>query len=195
MTTEKTKTTESTRMVDGRDVPVVGTWIIDPQHTQAEFVARHLMVSKVRGGFDTISGTIEVAEDPTESSVDIVIDAASVSSGTPDRDAHLTSADFLDVEKFPEIRFVSRSVEPKGSQWLLTGDLTVRDVTKPVALEFEFLGVITDPWGNHKAGFSASTEIDREQWGLTWNAALEGGGLLVSKRVRLEIEAQAALGG
>jgi polyisoprenoid-binding protein YceI len=182
------------RTIDGKDVPAVGTWTIDPTHTQAEFVARHLMVTKVRGGFSEISGTIEVAEDPTESSVEVVLGTASVSSGTEDRDAHLKSPDFFDVEQYPEIRFVSTGVEPSGSSWRLSGDLTIRDITKPVVFDFDFLGISPDPWGNQKAAFSASTEIDREDWGLTWNVALDGGGMLVSKKVKLEIEAQASLG-
>ncbi len=182
-----------TRVVDGRDVPAVGTWVIDPTHTQAEFVARHLMVSKVRGGFDGVSGTIEVAEDPKDSRVEVVIDVATVSSGTDDRDAHLKSADFFDVEVYPEMRFVSTVVEPSGSSWKLTGDLTIRDITRPVTLDFTFLGISRDPWGNAKAAFSASTEVAREEWNLTWNVPLEGGGVLVSKQIKLEIEVQAAL--
>lgn len=184
-----------TRTIDGREVPAVGTWTIDPTHTQAEFVARHLMVSKVRGGFATIDGSIVVAEDPSDSTVEIVIDASSVSSGTADRDAHITSEDFFDVATYPQIRFASTFVEPKGSDWLLHGDLTIKDVTKPITLDFSFLGIISDPWGNAKAVFSASTQVEREDWGLTWNVPLEGGGVLVSKTIKLEIEAQAALGG
>ncbi len=182
-----------TRSVDGKEVPAVGTWTLDPTHTQAEFIARHLMVTKVRGGFQELSGTIVVAEDPRDSKVEVVIDVASVTSGTADRDAHLKSADFFDVETYPEIRFVSKKVEPKGSRWTLTGDLTIKDVTKPVTLDFDFVGITNDPWGNAKAAFSATTEVAREDWGLTWNVALEGGGVLVSKTVKLEIEAQASL--
>jgi polyisoprenoid-binding protein YceI len=183
------------RTVDGRDVPAAGVWNIDPTHTQAEFVARHLMVSKVRGGFTGISGTIDVAEDPLDSRVEVVLDAATVTTGTADRDAHLTSPDFLDVETHPEIRFVSTSVAEKGSRWMLDGELTIRDVTRPVALSFEFIGITRDPWGNAKAAFSATTEIQREDWGLTWNVALEGGNFLVSKTVTLEIEVQAVYAG
>ena len=182
------------RTVDGRDVPAVGTWVIDPTHTQAEFVARHLMVTKVRGGFADISGTIDVAETPSDSTVEVVLKTASVSTGTDDRDAHLKSPDFFNVEEYPEIRFVSSTVAPSGSGWRLNGDLTIKDVTKPVVLDFEFLGISSDPWGNQKAAFSASTEIDREEWDLTWNVPLDGGGVLVSKKVTLDIEAQASLG-
>ena len=183
-----------TRVVEDRQVPAAGTWTIDPTHTQAEFVARHLMVTKVRGGFQDIAGTIVVADDPAQSVVEVTIPVATVSTGTADRDAHLTSPDFFDVEQFPTISFSSTSVEPNGSSWKLTGDLTIRDVTKPVTIDFEFLGISSDPWGNAKAAFSASTEVEREEWGLSWNVPLEGGGVLVSKTIKLEIEAQASLG-
>lgn len=185
--------TTTIRSVDGRNVPAVGTWAIDPTHTQAEFVARHLVVNKVRGGFSDVSGSIVVAEDPKDSSVEVTIGTASISSGTQDRDNHVKSPDFLDVEQFPEMRFLSTSVEPSGSAWRLTGNLTIKDVTKPVTLDFEFLGVSADPWGNQKAAFSASTEIERGEWNLTWNVPLDGGGVLVSKSVKLEIEAQASI--
>jgi polyisoprenoid-binding protein YceI len=151
------------------------------------------MVSKVRGGFSDIAGTIIVGEDPAESSVEVTIPVATVSTGTEDRDTHLKSEDFFDVEQFPAISFSSTSVEPSGSSWKLSGDLTIRNVTRPVTLDFEFLGISTDPWGNAKAAFSASTEVEREEWGLTWNVPLEGGGVLVSKTIKLEIEAQAAM--
>jgi len=191
----ETETLDLVRSIDGREVPATGTWTIDPTHTQAEFVARHLMVSKVRGGFSGITGVIEVAEDPLESRIEVVIDVATVTSGTADRDAHLKSADFFDIETHPEIRFTSTSVEARDRGWALTGDLTIKDVTRPVTLDFSFLGITQDPWGNTKAAFSASTEVEREDWGLTWNVALEGGGLLVSRNVRLEIEVQASYTG
>lgn len=191
MQTQETTTTDLVRIVDGRTVPTTGVWSIDPTHTQAEFVARHLMVSKVRGGFSEISGTIEVAEDPVDSKVEVTIGVASVSSGTDDRDAHLKSADFFDVENHPTMVFRSTKVEAVGSAWKLTGDLTIKDTTRPVVLDFEFIGVTPDPWGTAKAAFSATTELAREDWGLTWNVPLEGGGVLVSKTVKLEIEAQA----
>ena len=186
-----TETLAMTREIDGRTVPAAGTWTIDPAHTQAEFVARHLMVTKVRGGFERLSGVIEVAEDVADSSVVVAIETASVTTGAADRDAHLTSADFFDVEQYPEIRFTSTSVEPAGDGWKLHGDLTIKDVTKPVVLDFSFLGITADPWGGTRAAFSGSTEIEREAWGLSWNVALEGGGVLVSKTVKLDIEVQA----
>jgi polyisoprenoid-binding protein YceI len=181
------------RTVGGRELPVAGTWTIDPAHTSLEFVARHMMVTKVRGRFTDVSGTIEVGEDPTDTKVSVDIDVATVSTGAEDRDGHLRSADFLDVEQYPEMTFRSTGIDTRGSTWKLQGDLTVHGVTKPVTLDVEYHGVTTDPWGAAKAQFSATGEIEREAFGLTWNVALESGGVLVSKKVKLEIEAQASL--
>jgi polyisoprenoid-binding protein YceI len=181
-----------TRTIDGADVPAVGRWNIDPAHTSAEFVGRHLIVTKVRGGFGTVTGTIDVAEDPQDSKVEIVIETASVSTGDDDRDTHIKSGDFFDVETFPQMRFVSTAVEPSGGSWKLIGDLTIKDVTRSVTLDFEFNGIVDDPWGNSKAAFSGTAEVMREDWGLNWNVALEAGGVLVSKKIALEIEVQAA---
>ena len=186
-----TTTQDLTRTVDGAAVPAAGTWIIDGSHTSAEFVVRHLMVAKVRGSFGSVSGTIEVAAEPAGSSVEVVIDTASVSTGDGDRDGHTKSADFFDIENHPEMRFVSTAVRPSGSSWILDGDLTIKDITKPVTLEFDFVGLAIDPWGNQKAAFSATTTINREDWDLNWNVALETGGFLVSKKVNIEIEMQA----
>ena len=180
-----------TRTVDGALVPAVGTWVIDGSHTSAEFVARHLMVAKVRGGFGSVSGTIEVAEDPAGSSVEVVVETSSISTGDAERDGHVKSADFFDIENHPEMKFVSTAVRPNGSSWALDGDLTIKDLTKPVTLEFDFVGLATDPWGNQKAAFSATATINREDWDLSWNVALETGGVLVSKRITIEIEMQA----
>ena len=186
-----TTTQDLIRTVDGVAVPATGTWVIDPSHTSAEFVARHLMVTKVRGGFGSVSGTIAVAEHPADSSVEVVIDTASVSTGDTDRDGHVKSADFLDVENHPDMKFVSTAVRANGSSWTLDGDLSIKGVTKPVSLEFDFVGLATDPWGNQKAAFSAITTLNREDWNLNWNVALEAGGVLVSKKVDIEIEMQA----
>lgn len=171
-------------------LPAAGTWTLDKSHTSVAFVARHLMVTKVRGTFDDFDGTVIVGENPEDSKVDVTIGLASVDTGAPDRDNHLRSPDFFDVEQFPQMRFVSTSVEPAGDSWLLTGDLTIRDVTRPVVLEMSYEGTATDPWGTPHAAFAASTEIDREDWGLTWNVALEAGGWLVSRKVKIEIDAQ-----
>ena len=181
-----------TRIVDRAEVPAAGTWNIDPAHTSAEFVARHLMVTKVRGRFEVASGSIEIADDIEESSVEVVLRTGSVSTGAADRDGHIKSADFLDVENYPEMRFVSTDITPEGDSWAMSGDLTIKGVTRPVTLDLEFVGVIDDPWGNPKAAFTATGEILREDWGLNWNVALETGGVLVSRKITIEIEAQAS---
>lgn len=173
-------------------LPDSGTWTLDPAHSAIEFVARHLMVTKVRGGFGEFSGTIEIADNPTESKIEIEVEMASVVTGSADRDGHLKSPDFFDVENHPKMTFVSTSIIDKGDGYQVTGDLTVRGVTSPMTLDVEYLGVMTDPWGNAKAAFSASGEVNREDWGLTWNAPLEAGGVLVSKTAKIEIEVQAA---
>lgn len=183
---------ELSRMVDGNTVPAAGKWQIDPAHTSVEFVGRHLMVTKVRGAFADVSGTIVVAENPLESEVSVVIATDSVSTGAADRDGHLKSEDFFDVEQFPEMTFASTAVRRRGDAWVLDGVLTVKDTSKPVSLDFEFLGLIDDPWGNPKAAFSGRTEIQRSDWNLNWNVALETGGVLVSKTIAIEIEVQAA---
>ncbi len=151
-------------------------------------MARHLMVTKVRGAFTDVSGTVTVGEELSDSRADVTIKTASVSTGTPDRDAHLRSGDFFDADAYPEITFVSTSYDGDT----LVGDLTVKGVTKPVTLDVEFGGVATDPWGNEKAAFEATTEIDRTAWGLTWNAKLEKGGVLVSEKVKIVIDVQLA---
>ncbi len=165
-----------------------GTWAIDPTHSEVGFVARHLMVTKVRGSFTEVSGTVEVADELSQSVTNVVIKTASVSSGTADRDGHLRSADFFDVENFPEMTFHSTSFDGET----LVGDLTVKGVTKPVTLDVEFNGVATDPWGNEKAAFEAKGELNRTDWGLTWNAALEKGGVLVSEKIQIVIDVQLA---
>lgn len=173
--------------------PEVGTWAIDPAHTRLGFVARHLMVSKVRGSFASFTGTIDVADELTQSQVDVTIDTASITTGAEDRDNHLRSGDFFDVEDFPTMKFKSTEIKDLGDgKYEVIGDLTIKDVTKPVTLDTTYLGIISDPWGNGKALLEASTTIDREEWGLTWNAPLETGGVLVSKEVTIELEVQAA---
>jgi polyisoprenoid-binding protein YceI len=183
---------EGVRTLNGVEAPAPGDWKIDLDHSELAFVARYLMVTKVRGGFKEFSGMLHIAEVPEESWVEVTIKAASIDTGTPDRDQHLRSADFLDVERFPEMRFRSTKVELTGGTGLrVSGDLTIREVTKPVVLDAEFQGVAKDPWGKTRAAFSATTEIDREEFGASWNVALEAGGWLVSKKVRLELEALA----
>jgi polyisoprenoid-binding protein YceI len=181
-----------TRSVNGVDAPLPGTYVLDTSHTHIGFAARHLMVSKVRGRFTAFSGTITVAEDPAESTVDVAIEAGSIDTRDEQRDGHLRSPDFLDVEKRPELTFQSTTVKSMGGdRWIVEGDLTVREATRPVQLEVTFEGATGDPWGNTRIGLSAKGELDREDFGLTWNVALETGGVLVGKRVVLEIEAEA----
>lgn len=185
-------TAQLVRTVEGRQVPEPGDYVIDVSHSTVEFAVRHLMISKVRGRFGSYSGAVTVAERPEDSSVQVSIDAASVSTNDEQRDGHLRSPDFFDAETFPALTFTSTSVEAaKGDRWKVTGDLTVRDVTRPVVLDVEFDGAQVDPWGNARLGFSASTEIDREDWGLTWNQALETGGVLVGKKIRIELGIEA----
>jgi polyisoprenoid-binding protein YceI len=184
--------TQAVRSIEGIEIPEPGDWQLDPVHTSVEFVARHLMVSKVRGKFTEVAGSIHVAEDPTESWVEVRIDPASVETGDEQRDEHLRSPDFFDVERYPEIRFRSTKVEGSSpGRFLVRGDLTVHGVTRPVMLDVEYHGWTPDPWGGRRAGFSASTEVDREDFGLTWNIAIETGGFVVGKKARLEFEIEA----
>lgn len=187
-----TQITDPTRVVEGRSVPAAGSWDVDKGHSSVEFVARHLMVTKVRGRFADYDAAITIAERPEDSKVDVTIHTGTITTGDPGRDGHLTSADFLDVENFPTITFASTAVRPTGeSTWDVDGDLTIHDVTQPATLAVEFGGVASDPWNNTKAFFSAATEFDRETFGLTWNQPLAGGGVLVGKKVKVELEIQA----
>jgi polyisoprenoid-binding protein YceI len=177
--------TASTSTLNGL---TTGTWTIDPTHSEVGFVARHLMVTKVRGSFADVAGTVEVADELAQSVANVTIQTASVTTGTADRDGHLRSADFFDVENFPEMTFRSTSFDGDT----LAGDLTIKGTTKPVTLDVEFNGVATDPWGNEKAAFEAAGELNRTDWGLTWNANLEKGGVLVSEKIKLVIDVQLA---
>jgi polyisoprenoid-binding protein YceI len=165
-------------------------WQIDQGHSEISFSAKHLMISTVRGRFNTYTGTVEGDEaNPTAAKVDVQIDASSLVTGDEKRDGHLRSPDFLDVEQFPYITFKSTSVEQiDGSHGKLHGDLTIRDVTKPVVLDFEYAGQAKTPWGTTSAGFSASTKISRKDWNLNWNVALETGGWLVGDQITISIE-------
>ena len=177
-----------TRNVDGTEVPVVGSWAIDPGHAEVAFIGRHFMLTKVRGRFTDVVGTVVIADDPADSSADVTINMASVESGSDDRDNHLRSSDFFDVENHPEGRFRSTSVTLNGDTARVSGELTLVGITRPVVLDVLYVGSTVDPWGGHRAIYSASTEINREDWGLTWNVALEAGGLLGSKKIRIELE-------
>lgn len=170
-----------------------GVWNVDPSHSTVGFTARHLMVTKVRGRFSAFGGSLTIADEPLASSVSATVEMASVSTGDDGRDAHLKSADFFDVEQFPTMTFTSTSIErdDDDDEFLMHGDLTIKGVTKPVTFELEFDGVATDPWGNTKAGFSAEAEINRKDWGLEWNVALEAGGVLVGEKIKLQLDIQA----
>jgi polyisoprenoid-binding protein YceI len=171
---------------------ITGDYTIDTSHTRLGFTARHAMVTKVRGQFGDFTGTarIDTAE-PKNSSVTLNIKTASIDTGNADRNGHLKSADFFDVEQYPEITFVSTDVSRDGSDWTIAGDLTIKDATKPVTVEFEETGSARDPFGNLRVGFEGGTTVNRKDWGLTWNAALETGGVLVSDKIKLEFDVSA----
>jgi polyisoprenoid-binding protein YceI len=179
----------ATRDWNGVTLPEAGTFTIDPAHTNVGFVARHMVFTKVRGQFPEVEGTVILGADPAESTVDVTIKTATVTTGAADRDRHLRSADFFDVENHPEMTFRSSSIRHLGGpEFLVTGDLAIRGVVRPVELAVTVEGAGVDPWGRQVAGVSARAEVDREQWGLTWNTALETGGVLVSRTVVLELE-------
>ena len=168
------------------------TYTIDTSHSSVGFKVKHMMVSNVRGTFDSFEGTIEFDEaDPAGWSVAAVIQMASVNTADEKRDAHLINPDFFDVENHPTMTFASTGVEKKGDGWILKGDLTLHGVTKPVELEMEYNGSIDDPWGNHRAGFTAEGKIDRRDFGITWNNTLDKGGLAVGNDVTISLEIEA----
>ena len=171
-------------------------WSIDVAHTNVAFSVRHMVVSKVRGRFSRYTGAVQLDEAAlARSSVEVTIDAASIDTGVADRDAHLRSPDFFDVERFPELRFRSTGIETlSGDRLRVRGDLTIRDVTREVALDVELGGRTKDPWGNERVGFSARTAIDRKDFGLTWNTVLEAGGVVVGDRVEIEVDVEAIRG-
>ena len=169
----------------------VGTYAVDPAHSEVGFTVRHAMVTKVRGSFSDVQGSVVLDEDANLIAVDATIAIASVDTRNADRDAHLRSADFFDVENHPTMTFVSRSVVVGGEGFVVTGDLTLHGVTREVVLDVEASGVATDPFGNARAGFSAETEINRKDFGLTWNAALETGGVMVSEKVKITLDGSA----
>jgi len=168
-------------------------WNIDATHSGINFSIRHMVVAKVRGRFAKYTGALELDDDElTRSAVEATIDASSIDTGTPQRDEHLRSADFFDVERFPELRFRSKRIEKiEDARYRVIGELTVRDVTREVALDVEYGGRAKDPWGNERVGFIAKTALDRKDFGLKWNQALEAGGVLVGDRVDIELEVQA----
>jgi polyisoprenoid-binding protein YceI len=182
-----------TRIADGAKLPAPGRWQIDPGHTELAFIGRHFMLTKVRGRFTGLTGVIEVAEAPGDSTVAVTVDMTTVESGNDARDEHLRSADFFDVAHHPTATFSARVAGWQGTRGELAGELTLRDVTRPVTLQAEYVGYTADPWGGHRVVFAAAGTIDREDWGLTWNLPLDGGGLVVSREIRIEIELEAVL--
>jgi polyisoprenoid-binding protein YceI len=187
-----TDSVASTRQFEGLTIPVAGTYELDAAHKRVGFVVRHLMVSKVRGNFGEATATITVTDDPMQTAVSATIHTASVNTGQTDRDNHLRSGDFFEAEKYPTMEFRSTGLKSHdGDEFVLDGELTIKNVTRPVELKVEFEGVGRSPYGFDVFGFSATTEIDREDWGLTWNVALEQGGVMVAKKVKIEIEGEA----
>lgn len=176
-------------------VPAItaGTWNIDPTHSEVSFSVRHLMVSKVRGTFTGFSGAITIADDPLQSSVAASVDMSSIDTRDANRDAHLRSADFFHVEDHPNMTYRSTSVRPDGDSYVVDGELTLRGVTRPVQLNLEFNGVSADPWGGTRAGFSAATEINRRDFGVDITMPLDGGGVVVGDKVKIELEIEAIL--
>jgi polyisoprenoid-binding protein YceI len=175
--------------------PAIGTatWQIDPSHSLVEFSVRHMMIATVKGRFADVSGTIRFdQDDPASTEVDVTVEAASIDTRNEHRDAHLRSPDFFDAEQYPTLRFVSRAVEQVGEdRYRVTGDLTIRDVTREIALDARFFGIHPDPYGGTRAGFSATGEIDRHEFGLNWNQAIESGGVVVGPRVKITLEVEA----
>jgi polyisoprenoid-binding protein YceI len=187
--------TQVVRVIDGVELPPAGTYRFDAAHTSIEFVARH-MLSRVRGRFDGFDGTVVIGESLEDSYAEVRLDAATIETKTDMRDNHLRSADFLDVETYPTITFRSREIRPTGeSTFQLVGDLTIKDISNEVVLDAEFHGFGKGPMPDAPvhAAFSASGEIDREDWDMTWNVAVETGGVLVGKKVRIEIETELLL--
>jgi polyisoprenoid-binding protein YceI len=180
-----------TRTVDDVVLPAAGTWRIDPGHAFVEFIGRHFVLTRVRGRFNDVEGVVVIGEDPSDSYVDVRIRAATVDSGSTVRDDHFRSADWFDVERFPDITFRSRTgFDLDGDRAVVTGDLTIVGVTRPVDLNVEYVGFAEDPWGHQKAVFRAWAEVDRSDWGLDWNAVGPAGRLVVAQRVRIEIDVE-----
>ncbi len=183
-----------TRTWQGLEIPPAGTYDIDPAHTDLEVIARHMMFAKVRGRFEEFSGHLVVGDDPTTSSIEMEVKAASINTSEGQRDEHLRSDDFLNTEQYPNITIKGSDPEHvSGQDYRITVDVTIRDVTKPVEVTFSLEGVTKDPWGNTRAFFSGAFTIDREAFGVTWNQAMETGGVMVGKELKAEVELQAVL--
>ncbi|MEV7443873.1 YceI family protein [Streptomyces sp. NPDC091204] len=172
---------------------LTGDYVLDPAHTRIGFIARHAMVTKVRGAFHQFEGTAHLdGADPARSTAQLVIKAESIDTGVEQRDQHLRTNDFLDVPSFPDITFRTTSVEPRSdTEYRVTGDLTIKDTTRPISIDFEYTGTAVDPFGNRRVGLEGSVSISRKEYGVTWNAALEGGGVLVGDKIVLEFDISA----
>jgi polyisoprenoid-binding protein YceI len=177
------------------DIPgyIAGTWTLDPAHCEIGFTVRHMMVSKVRGQFTSFQGTITTAENPLESSGTAVIDLASITTHNEQRDTHLRSADFFHVDADPKMTFHTTSLKPGGDGFVAVGDLTIRGVTKPIELAVEFGGIGPDAYGGTRLGLSATGSLNRNDYGVNWNAAIEGGGVVISEKVQISLEIEAVL--
>lgn len=187
-------TTGFTRTVQGQQAPVPGSYTIDPAHTSVAFRVQHMAISKVRGSFTGLSGSIVVGETPAESSVEVDIEASTIDTAQPQRDQHLRSGDFLDVDNHPALTFRGNRIEQDGDEWKVHGDLTILGTTRPVTLDVEFEGAGPDVLGDPESpriGFSAETKINRDEFGLTWNQALETGGWVVGKDVKIDLDVEA----
>lgn len=170
----------------------VATWVLDPSHSLAEFSVKHMMIATVKGRFRTFSGTIQAnPADLTSAQFQVTIDMASIDTADTQRDDHLRSADFFEAEKHPQMSFQSKGVSAKGDEYQLTGDLTIRGVTKEVSFDLTYEGQGKDPWGNERIAFSAETKINRKDFGLNWNTALEAGGVLVGEQVKIAVHLEA----
>jgi len=172
---------------------VAGTWTLDPAHSEVSFTVRHLAISKVRGTFDSFDATIVTAENPEESTLVATIDMNSINTNQKDRDNHLRTSDFFAIDEYPTMEYRSTGIRQDGDDFLLDGELTLRGVTKPVTLRGEFGGIITDGYGQTKAGASGSAKINRKDFGVNWNTALEGGGFMLGDDVTISIDAQVVL--
>ncbi|MGW7415835.1 YceI family protein [Streptomyces sp. NPDC054863] len=190
---DATDNTTTPTAVDPALAALTGEYTIDPSHSRIGFTARHAMVTNVRGSFTDVEGTLKLdGSDPAASEAALTVRMASIDTGAEDRDNHLRSADFFDVEAFPEMTFRSTKAEQLGGEdYRITGDLTIKDVTRPLSIDLEFNGTATDPFGNERVGFEGSTTLLRSDWGLTWNAALEAGGVLVSDKIKLSFDISA----
>jgi polyisoprenoid-binding protein YceI len=178
------------------DIPagyVAGTWKLDPVHSEVGFTVRHMMVSKVRGRFRGVTGTIRLADDPAASSVEAEVDMTTIDTGNTDRDGHIRSADFFEVDRYPTMTFRSTSVEPAGNELVVHGDLTLRGVTRPVNLDLEVHGFTKDPFGGTRCGFTATTVLNRKDFGISIEMPMDGGGVVVGDKINVTLEIEAVL--